>query len=98
MNNPRLGARAALVTAALAALLVTGQPAAAIDPTFDFEVKGQIYAESTDFGTGVDREGSRTDIHFQRLRLTITAMLDETYGFKFQTCGNCGTSKQGALG
>lgn len=98
MNFPRFGARAALATAALTALLVTGQPAAAIDPTFDFEVKGQIYAENTDFGTGVDREGSRTDIHFQRLRLTITAMLDETYGFKFQTCGNCGTSKQGALG
>lgn len=98
MNIPRFGARAALVSAALAALLVTGKPAAAIEPTFDFEVKGQIYAESTDFGTGVDREGSRTDIHFQRLRLTITAMLDETYGFKFQTCGNCGTSKQGALG
>ena len=98
MNIPRFGARAALATAALAAILVTGQPATAIDPTFDFEVKGQIYAENTDFGTGVDREGSRTDIHFQRLRLTITAMLDDTYGFKFQTCGNCGTSKQGALG
>ncbi len=25
-------------------------------------------------------------------------MLDETYGFKFQTCGACGTSKQGSLG
>ena len=67
-------------------------------PTFDFEVKGQLYSETTDFGTGVDRQGSRTDIHFQRLRLSITAMLDETYGFKFQTCGNCGTSKQGSLG
>lgn len=98
MNIPRPGARAALASAALAAVLVTGRPAAAIDPTFDFEVKGQIYAETTDFGTGVDRQGSRTDIHFQRLRLTITAMLDDTYGFKFQTCGNCGTSKQGALG
>lgn len=68
------------------------------DPTFDFEVKGQIYAETTDFGTGVDRGGSRTDIHFQRLRLVATAMLDDTYGFKFQTCGNSGSSKQGALG
>lgn len=98
MNIPRFGARAALASAALAALLVTGKPAAALDPTFDFEVKGQIYAETTDFGTGVDRQGSRTDIHFQRLRLTVTGMLDDTYGFKFQTCGNCGTSKQGALG
>ncbi|MFN2238874.1 MAG: selenite/tellurite reduction operon porin ExtI [Thermoanaerobaculia bacterium] len=69
-----------------------------LDPTFDFEVKGQVFSETTDFGTGLDREGSRTDIHFQRLRLTITAMLDDTYGFKFQTCGNTGSSKQGALG
>lgn len=68
------------------------------DPTFDFEVKGQIYSETTDFGSGVDRSENRTDVHFQRLRLVITAMLDDTYGFKFQTCGNCGTSKQGALG
>lgn len=68
------------------------------DPTFDFEVKGQMFSETTDFGTGLDRGGNRTDVHFQRLRLTITAMLDDTYGFKFQTCGNCGSSKQGALG
>lgn len=67
-------------------------------PTFDFEVKGQVFSETTDFGTGVDRQGNRTDVHFQRLRLSITAMLDDTYGFKFQTCGNCGSSKQGALG
>jgi hypothetical protein len=98
MNIPRFGARAALATAALAAFLVTGRPAAAIDPTFTWDVKGQVYSETTNFGSGVDRQGSRTDIHFQRIRLTVTAMLDDTYGFKFQTCGNCGTSKQGALG
>jgi len=98
MKTPRFGARAALVTAALAALLVTGKPAAAIDPTFNFEVKGQIYSETTDYGSGVDRQGTRTDIHFQRLRLVVTGMLDDTYGFKFQTCGACGTSKQGSLG
>jgi Phosphate-selective porin O and P len=80
------------------------EPAEATEATqdapasFDFEVKGQVFSETTNFGDGVDRKGSRTDIHFQRLRLTINAMLDQTYGFKFQTCGNCGTSKQGALG
>ncbi|MFZ2492384.1 MAG: selenite/tellurite reduction operon porin ExtI [Thermoanaerobaculia bacterium] len=68
------------------------------DPTFDFEVKGQVFSETTDFGSGLDRQGTRTDVHFQRLRLVVTAMLDDTYGFKFQTCGNCGSSKQGALG
>jgi hypothetical protein len=98
MNITRFGARAALATAALAAILVTGKPAVAIEPTFDFEVKGQVFSETTNFGGGVDRKGTRTDVHFQRLRLTITAMLDDTYGFKFQTCGNCGSSKQGALG
>ncbi len=74
------------------------EAAEATGPTFDFEIKGQVFSETTDFGSGLDREGTRTDVHFQRLRLTVTAMLDETYGFKFQTCGNCGTSKQGALG
>jgi len=61
--------------------------------TIDIELKGQLYSETTDFGTGLDRQGSRTDIHFQRLRLTVTGMLDSRWGFKFQTCGNCGTSK-----
>ena len=91
-------ARAVLATAALAAAFAGAPPAAAADPTFDISVKGQVYSETTDFGTGVDRSGSRTDIHFQRLRLSVTGMLDETYGFKFQTCGACGTTKQGSLG
>ena len=81
--------------AALAALL---QPAFAAMPDIKVELKGQVYAENTDFGTGQDRMGNRTDLHFQRLRLTITSMLDETWGFKFQTCGNVGTAKQGSLG
>lgn len=92
------GARAVLVTIAVLAALVTAPTVFAAEPTFEFEVKGQVFSETTNFGNGVDRTGSRTDIHFQRLRLGITAMLDDTYGFKFQTCGNCGTSKQGALG
>ena len=82
----------------LAMLLLGAPPALALDPEFNFEVKGQVFSETTDFGLGQDRKGTRTDIHFQRLRLTVTGMLDETYGFKFQTCGNCGSSKQGALG
>ena len=95
MTSTRTRARAVLVTAALAAAFAVASPAIAFDPTFDFEVKGQVYSETTNFGTGVDRTGSRTDIHFQRLRLVVTGMLDDTYGFKFQTCGACGTSKQG---
>ncbi len=66
--------------------------------TLQIELKGQIYAETTDFGAGLDRTGARTDIHFQRMRLTATGMLDQKFGFKFQTCGACGTTKQGSLG
>jgi hypothetical protein len=73
-------------------------PAFAKMPEIDIEVKGQVYLESTNFGTGQDRQGDRTDIHFQRLRLTLTGMFDDNWGFKFQTCGNIGTSKQGSLG
>lgn len=57
------------------------------------DVKGQVYVENTDYGAGSDYGKSRTDIHFQRLRLSVTGMYDETYGFKFQTCGNIGTTK-----
>jgi hypothetical protein len=62
------------------------------------EIKAQVYVESTDFGSGMDRQSRRTDIHFQRLRITATGMLNDVWGVKFQTCGNCGTSKQGGLG
>jgi hypothetical protein len=98
MTPERTRARVVLVTAALAVALFATPPARAIDPTFDFEVKGQVFSETTNFGSGIERTGTRTDIHFQRLRLTVTAMLDERFGFKFQTCGACGTSKQGSLG
>jgi hypothetical protein len=83
---------------ALGLALAMAAPALAQSPSIDFEIKGQIFVESTDFGTGLDRQGARTDIHFQRLRLVATGKLNDVWGFKFQTCGNCGTSKQGALG
>jgi len=88
----------AFAAIATVATMLVGAPAQAFEPQIDLSVKGQVFLESTDFGSGVDRKGSRTDIHFQRLRLTVTAMMDDVWGFKFQTCGNCGTSKQGALG
>jgi hypothetical protein len=64
----------------------------------NFELKGQAYAENTDFGAGQNRQGARTDLHFQRLRLTVTGKFDDVWGFKWQTCGATGTTKQGALG
>ncbi len=107
------GVRACLGAAVTLTALAFGTPAYAQQPpqekdtqskepeqerSLTFEVKGQVFSETTDFGTGQDRQGSRTDIHFQRLRLSISGTLDNTWGFKFQTCGACGTSKQGALG
>lgn len=62
------------------------------------ELKGQAFAENTDFGAGQDRKGERTDLHFQRLRLTLSGKFNDVWGFKWQSCGATGTSKQGALG
>lgn len=97
MKTPPCKLRTLLGVATLAA-----GPALQAEPLrldkIDIELKGQIYVENTDFGTGQDRGGDRTDIHFQRLRLTLTSMLNETWGFKFQTCGNVGTAKSGSLG
>jgi len=57
------------------------------------DLKTQVYIENTDFGSGPAGTDDRTDIHFQRNRLSITGMVDETWGMKFQTCGNPGTTK-----
>ncbi len=64
----------------------------------NISLKGQVYAEETNLGAGVDNRGSRTDIHFQRLRLTLSGKFNDVWGFKWQSCGATGTAKQGALG
>lgn len=61
-----------------------------------FDLKTQVYIENTDIGSGPAGTDDRTDIHFQRNRLSITGMLDETWGMKLQTCGNPGTTKSPA--
>jgi hypothetical protein len=98
MHSIRGGWRLARWAAVAFLALVWAAPARAQEKSIDFEIKGQVFLETTDFGTGLDRQGSRTDIHFQRLRLVATGKYNDVWGFKFQTCGNCGTSKQGALG
>ena len=81
---------------------LTVVPAAMAGPQIEFgenggyiqmDLKGQFYIENTDFGSGPNGTSSRTDMHFQRTRLTITGMYDEVWGMKFQTCGNCGSTK-----
>lgn len=57
------------------------------------DLKGQIFVENTDYGGGKSGDESRTDIHFMRNRVGFTGMLDETWGYKLQTCGNTGTTK-----
>jgi len=57
------------------------------------DLKGQVYLENTSYGGGQTGDNSRTDLHFMRNRFSLTGMLDETWGYKFQTCGNTGTTK-----
>lgn len=64
----------------------------------DISLKGQVFSEYTDLGAGADNRGSRNDIHFQRLRLTLSGKFDDVWGFKWQSCGATGTTKQGSLG
>jgi len=61
------------------------------------DLKGQFYLENTSYGGGQTGTESRTDLHFMRNRLGLTGMLDETWGYKFQTCGNTGTTKNPLL-
>lgn len=92
--KPALRSLGGLLAPAAALFLIVGSPAHAQDgPSIDISIKAQVYSETTDWGAGQDRQGSRTDLHFQRLRLTFTGMLDDVWGLKFQTCGNCGTTK-----
>lgn len=61
------------------------------------DIKLQFFAENASIGSGQNGLGDRTDMHFQRMRLTLTGMLDDTWGGQFQTCGNPTTTKS-ALG
>jgi len=81
---------------------LTVVPAAMAGPQIEFGENVDIsrwtsrassISKNTDFGSGPNGTSSRTDMHFQRTRLTLTGMYDEVWGMKFQTCGNCGTSK-----
>jgi hypothetical protein len=86
--------------ALLAAFILA--PAAGAGPLIEFgdsggyvqlDLKLQVFIENTDFGSGPAGTSDRTDIHFQRNRLSLTGMLDETWGIKFQTCGNTSSTK-----
>ncbi len=63
------------------------------DAYLQADIKLQVYGETTNFGSGRTGTDDRTDIHFQRLRLSLKGMINDTWGAVFQTCGNCGSSK-----
>ena len=50
-----------------------------------FDVKLQGIADFTDFGSGTDGSKSRSDLYLRRARITLTGMLNDTWGAKFQT-------------
>jgi hypothetical protein len=62
------------------------------------QLRGQLLAEATDYGSGNDRLDDRTDLRFARFRLTITGMFDENYGFQINTQSFAGTTKGGITG
>lgn len=87
-------------TAALVLGLAVAQQAQA-GPRIEFgedgfvqlDLKGQVFFEHTNLGGGSTGQDSRNDIHFMRNRLGLTGMLNDVWGYKFQTCGNTGTTK-----
>ncbi len=62
------------------------------------QLRGQLLAENTDYGSGTAFEGNRTDLRFARFRLTLTGMMDETYGFQINTTSISSSTKKGMTG
>ncbi len=62
------------------------------------QLRGQLMIENTDYGTGTDQRGDRTDLRFARFRLTITGMKDDTYGFLINTTSITSGTKTGVTG
>jgi len=87
------------------ALLASSAAKSFAGPQIDFgdngyltaDIKLQFFSEYTNIGSGPNGLGSRNDMHFQRMRLTLQGMIDDTWGAQFQTCGNPTTTKS-ALG
>ncbi len=56
------------------------------------DIKLQVRGDHTSFGSGVSGTHDRTDLHFQRARVTLTGLINRIWGVKFQTCGHMHTS------
>lgn len=66
--------------------------------SLEVKLRGQLLAENTDYGSGAAFEGNRTDLRFARFRLTLTGMMDETYGFQINTTSITSSTKTGSTG
>jgi hypothetical protein len=66
--------------------------------SLEVRLRGQLLAENTDYGSGTAFEGNRTDLRFARFRLTLTGMMDETYGFQINTTSISSSTKTGSTG
>ncbi|MBI5690704.1 MAG: hypothetical protein HZC55_11480 [Verrucomicrobia bacterium] len=66
--------------------------------SLEVKLRGQLLAENTDYGSGTAFEGNRTDLRFARFRLTLTGMMDETYGFQINTTSITSSTKTGSTG
>lgn len=96
--SPKLGILSA--AAALGALAGTAH-ASIVEAnmmSLQVQLRGQLLAENTDYGSGAAFEGNRTDLRFARFRLTLTGMMDETYGFQINTTSITSGTKTGSTG
>ncbi|MBM3906570.1 MAG: hypothetical protein FJ363_00685 [Gemmatimonadetes bacterium] len=91
---------AGLSVTALAAPAPAGAQADLVTDMISLRVqlRGQMIAEHSDFGTGNERLDSRTDLRLQRFRFTMTGMYDSTYGFVLNAHAAPGGTKNGIVG
>lgn len=96
----KLAALLCLSLTAVATPAVAGAQAEIVTDMINLRIqlRGQLMAEHTDFGTGSDRLGSRTDLLLRRFRVTFTGMFDSTYGLSLNAHGAPGNTQSGIVG
>ena len=96
----KLAALTCLVWSAVAMPATAGAQTEIITDMLSLQIqlRGQLLAEHTDFGTGNDRLGSRTDLSLRRFRVTFTGMYDSTYGISLNAHAAPGATASGIVG
>ena len=96
--SPKLGLFASAATLGALAATADASILEANMMSLQVQLRGQLLAENTDYGSGTTFEGNRTDLRFARFRLTLTGMMDETYGFQINTTSITSGTKTGSTG